>query len=252
LVNLILSEKLDSQIRQGCLREFKKETESILGDLRVQVKKIDGIGGWVSIEYDGEDSEVFTEALKDRYGAAPIQFSRLRLGDVYRGFIVDSEKVGYGLYVDIGLIKPSRRDGLYPLHRMRAQLCDGEPRPLREIAKRFCLYEGLPLDVRIESLEADERISLALTEKQEAFFKGWEKYPFDRVIVIGALAGGVWPAVRRVGLERDIVNIERLSLTSSILTCKLGTEAPGVISKLGPELSGARLYPFIPRIRMKM
>jgi hypothetical protein len=70
--------------------------------------------------------------------------------------------------------------------------------------------------------------------------------------VIGALAGGVWPAVRRVGLERDIVNIERLSLTSSILTCKLGTEAPGVISKLGPELSGARLYPFIPRIRMKM
>ncbi|MEM2942570.1 MAG: DUF2110 family protein [Candidatus Bathyarchaeia archaeon] len=251
-MNLILSEKLDSQLRQECLREFEKETVSILGDLRVQVKTIDQVGGWVSIEYDGEDSEVFTEALKKRYGAAPVQFSRLRLGDVHRGFIVTSGKVGYGLYVDIGVIEPSSRDGLYPLHRMRAQLVDGESKPLREIARRFCLYEGLPLDVRVESLEADGRFSLALTERQEDFYRGWEKYPFDRVVVIGALAGVVRAAVRRVGLERDIVNVERLSLTSSVLSCKLGTEAPGVISKLGPELTGARLYPFIPRIRMKI
>ncbi|MBS7623609.1 DUF2110 family protein [Candidatus Bathyarchaeota archaeon] len=251
-MKLILSEKLDSQLRQESLMEFEREAKSILGDLRVQVETIGEIGGWVSIEYDGEDSEVFTEALKNRYGAAPIQFSRLRLGDVYRGFVVGSGKVGYGLYIDIGVITPSRKDGLYPLHRMRAQLIDGESRPLREIARRFCLYEGLPLDVRVESLEADGRISLALTERQEAFFKGWETYPFDRVVVVGALAGGVRAAIRNTGLERDIVNVERLSLASSILTCKLGTEALGVISKLGPELAGARLYPFIPRIRMKM
>jgi hypothetical protein len=134
---------------------------------------------------------------------------------------------------------------------MRTQLVDGEVQPLRQIARRFCLYDGLPLNVRIEGLEIAERISLALTERQESFFKDWEKYPFDRVVVIGEPAGRVEAALRKVDLDKDIVGVERLSLASSILTCKLGTEAPGVISKLGPNLASARLYPFIPRIRTK-
>jgi len=249
-MKLVLSKKLESRLQQESLREFEKEIRSICGDLKVQTEKIETtVGGWISIEYDGEDSEVFTEALRQRYGLAPVQFSKLEPGDVYRGFVVGSGKVGYGLYVDIGVFSPSRRDGLYPLYRMRAQLADGEVQPLRQIAKRFCLQDGLPLNVRIEELETAERISLALTERQASFFKDWEKYPFDRIVVIGSLAGKVEAAIRKAGLDKDIVGVERLSLTSSILTCKLGTEAPGVIFKLGPNLPAAKLHPFIPRIR---
>lgn len=251
-MKIVLSEKLEPQLQQEGLREFEKEIRSICGDLKVQIKKLEiAGGGWISIEHDGEDSEVFTEALKRRYGTAAIQFSRLELGDTYHGFVVSSGKVGYGLYIDIGILSPSKRDGLYPLHKMRTQLVDGEVQPLKQIARRFCLYDGLPLNVRIEGLETAERISLALTERQESFFKDWEKYPFDRVVVIGEPAGRVEAALRKADLDKDIVGVERLSLSSSILTCKLGTEAPGVISKLGPNLTSARLHPFIPRIRTK-
>ena len=251
-MEIVLSEKMEPQLQQKGLRELEKEIRSICGDLKVQTKKIEiADGGWISIEYDGEDKEVFTEALKRRYGTAAIQFSRLELGDTYRGFVVSSGKVGYGLYIDIGILSPSKRDGLYPLHRMRAQLVDGEVQSLRQIAGRFCLYDGLPLNIRIEGLENAERISLALTERQESFFKDWEKYPFDRVVVIGELTGRVEAALRKVGLSKDIVGVERLSLASSILTCKLGTEAPGVISKLGPSITAAKLYPFIPRTKTR-
>jgi len=248
----ILSEKLEPFLIREGLQELEVELRKISGDLKVDIMELEASGsGWVSIEYSGDDSEVFTEALKRRYGFAPVEFSRLAVGDIYRGFITDSGRVGFGLYLDIGVMSPSRLDGLYPLHRMRAQLADGSSQPLRQILRRLGLHDGLPLDVRIEELAGTGKMTLALTDKQESCFKDWERYPFDRVIVVGSLLRKVHAAIRKSGLEGDILGVERLSLTVHILTCKLGTEAPGVIAKLGRHLSTARLYPFIPRWRIQ-
>jgi len=247
----VLSEKIEEPLLREGLQELESELKEVSSGLNVKIEAATTEGGWVSLKYEGEDSEVFTEVLARDYGLAPVQLRNLELGNTYRGFITDSGRVGYGLYVDIGVLSPTRRDGLYPLHRMRAQLADGAAQPLRQITRRFCLYSGLPINVRIEELEGAGRIGLALTDRQESNFKDWEKYPFDRVVVIGSLPSKVRRSIRRVGLDKDVVKVERLSLTSSVLTCKLGTEAPGVISKLGPQLATAKLYPFIPSVRAK-
>ena len=176
----------------------------------------------------------------------------MELGDTYRGFVVNSGEVGYGLYLDLGIISPQRVDGLYPLHRMRSQLADGGGvQSLRQIARRFCLHDGLPLRVRIEGFENAGKVTLALTDRQESHFKDWERYPFDRVVVLGSTINSVRRAIERTGLAKDVVRVERLSLASTILICKLGTEAPGVISELGPHLATAKLYSYIPKARCK-
>ena len=79
--------------------------------------------------------------------------------------------------------------------------------------------------------------------------KDWNRYPFDRVVVIGAFTNQVRKAIKRTLLSKDIIRLDPLSFTTSLLTCKLGTDAPGVISKLGQELRHAKLYSFIPKLK---
>ncbi len=92
---------------------------------------------------------------------------------------------------------------------------------------------------------------MALTDRQESYFKDWERYPFDRVVVLGSTINSVHRAIERTGLAKDIVRVERLSLASTILICKLGTQAPGVISEIGPHLAATKLYSYIPKARSK-
>ncbi|MCX6659901.1 MAG: DUF2110 family protein [Candidatus Bathyarchaeota archaeon] len=246
----ILSEKLELYLHQEGTQELETELRKICVGLEVNVKKIAMTDdGWASVEYEGEDSEVLTEILGREYGVAPVHSSKLKLGDIYRGFVVDSGRVGYGLYLDIGIFSPFKRDGLYPLHRMRSQLVDGNIQSLGQITRRFCLHDGLPLNVRIEDLDGSGRITLALTDRQDSHFRDWERCPFDRVVVIGSSLSRVSGTIRRSGLDKDVIKTDRTSLVSNILTCKLGTEAPGVVAKLGPRLGKVKLYPFIPRVR---
>lgn len=48
-------------------------------------------------------------------------------------------------------------------------------------------------------------------------------------------------AVRVSGLQSDIVEVESLSLFVQSLVCKIGTDAPGVIAKIGGSLRGMGL-----------
>jgi len=63
------------------------------------------------------------------------------------------------------------------------------------------------------------------------------------------LIGRLKKAIQITQLTRDIIRLDTLSFTSSFLTCKLGTDAPGVISKLGKELRHAKLFSFIPKLK---
>ncbi len=69
--------------------------------------------------------------------------------------------------------------------------------------------------------------------------------PFDRVIVIGADKAQAEIAVRASGLQGDVIEIDSLSLFVQSLVCKIGTDAPGVIAKIGSRLRGVGLKSYI-------
>jgi hypothetical protein len=246
----ILAEKVEKPLQRVALQQFNLKLEEETKELDVKIKKLDITSGdWIRIEYNGEDNEIFTELLRRDHGFIPIELAKVEHEETYRGFIIGNEEHGRGLSIDIGIISPRRSYGLYPLHRIRAQLGEDKTESLKEITEKFSLYKGIPFNVKIEGIKNVKKINVAATDQQESSMKDWDRYPFDRVIVLGALNNQVRKAIQTNRLTRDIIRVDPLSFTSSLLTCKLGTDAPGVISKIGQELKHARLFSFIPRLK---
>jgi hypothetical protein len=246
----ILAEKIEKPLQRVALQQFNLKLGEETRELDVKIKKLNVTSGeWILIEYDGEDIEIFTELLRRDYGFIPIEVAKIKHEGTYRGFVIGNEEHDRGLYIDIGIISPRRSYGLYPLYRIRTQLGEDKTDSLKEITEKFCLYKGIPLNVRIEGIKNVRRISLAATDEQESCLKDWDRYPFDRVVVLGALYNQIRKAIQINQLTGDIIRLDPLSFTSSLLTCKLGTDAPGVISKLGKELRHAKLFSFIPKLK---
>ncbi len=195
---------------------------------------------WLQIRAKGEDSEAFLNLLKQEYGEPPVSRSKLEKWDVVNGFVTGAGRIGYGVYIDIGIQEPAPKDALYPLHRMRAQLADGEARSSREILDENALVDYVPLKMIVTELDG-EKISVELNDEARDRLVSWRKYPFDRVIVVGADKTQAETAVRAAGLQSDIVKVESLSLFVQSLLCKIGTDAPGVIAKIGNLLRGIGL-----------
>ncbi len=197
-------------------------------------------GYWLQIRAKGEDADAFLNLVKQEYGEAPVSRSNLEKWDSVNGFVTGAGRIGYGVYIDIGIREPAPKDALYPLHRMRAQLADGEAKSSREIIDANALVDYMPLKMIVTELEG-ENISVELNDEARDRLVSWRKYPFDRVIAVGADKTLAENAVRVSGLQSDIVKVESLSLFVQSLLCKIGTDAPGVITKIGNRLRGVGL-----------
>jgi len=201
--------------------------------------------GLIKLEISGDDEEAFRGIIRRRSGIAPVDLSNLEPSDVCRGFIIDSGKVGYGLYVDIGIMTPKPIDGLYPLHSIRAQLLEGRQLPIRLIINKYHFYDDFPVEVRIAKLK-EGKVEVELSDRQRELITAWSALPFDRVIIYHALPDDLQSAIKSSNVERDLARVENLSLTTHLLTCKIGTQAPGIVAKLGPHLKGSGLFSFRP------
>jgi hypothetical protein len=197
-------------------------------------------GQWLQIRAKGEDADAFLNLLRTERGEAPVSRANLEKWDSVKGFVAGAGRIGYGVYIDIGIQDPRPKDALYPLHRMRAQLADGEPKSAREILDGNALVDFVPLNMTVTELEG-ENISVEMNDEARDNLVSWRKYPFDRVIVVGADKTQAENAVRVSGLQSDIVEVESLSLFVQSLVCKIGTDAPGVIAKIGGRLRGMSL-----------
>src|SRR6267143_1852399 len=234
-----LAEKIPPQIlRQGSQFIARALTEEANG---LEMESDFGQQGqWLQVRARGEDADAFLNLLKQEYGEAPVSRSNLEKWDIVRGFVAGAGRIGYGVYVDIGAQEPRPKDALFPLHRMRAQLADGEPNSAREILDANALVDFVPLKLIVTELEG-ENITVELDDEARDNLVSWRKYPFDRVIVVGADKTQAENAVRVSGLQSDIVEVESLSLFVQSLVCKIGTDAPGVIAKIGGRLRGMSL-----------
>ncbi len=198
---------------------------------------------WLQVRARGEDAETFLNLLKEKFGEAPVLRSKVERWDVRKGFITGSGRVGFGVYVDIGILEPIRKDALYPLHRMRAQLSDGALKSSREILQENGFLDYFPVDVIVTELQG-ENVTVELADRSRDQFLWWKKLLFDRVIAAGIDRDYAEKIVQSANLGLDVIRIETLSLLVQCLVCKFDTDAPGVISKIGNRLRGVELASF--------
>ena len=229
---------------------FQAKLASLCKDLKVEAKVVGKTSrGWVQVELTGEDQKVAMGFLDREIGVALVSIDKVKKFSTIKGKVIFAGEKEQELLVDIGVYSPRVHDATIPLERLQAQLADGKKLPLQHLTELFCLYNFMPLHVRITrdvKLE-HEHVEAELSETQLSKFMQWTNSSLDRLIVLGATLSQVKHAIRVSGHNRDVIRVETLGLLEHAVVCKLGTDAIGLTPKLGPHLYTATLAPFSPR-----
>lgn len=214
---------------------------SMLKGLKVNTEISKNSREWLQVKTSGADQTVAVRYLQEELGECPTPQEQIEKFSTFKGYISNLTKTE--IKVDIGL--PPNRDLVIPLESLQEQLVQGRKMALKKIAELFGLCLNLPLVVEVNSKEDDRRgIEGRLTERQLAQYRNWTKTLLDRVIVLGASLKEVKRAVRRTGSKRDVIDIESFSFLEHNMICKLGTDAAGLIPKIGRKLPNTKLATF--------
>lgn len=223
---------------------------SLCKGLRVEPKIVGKTGrGWIQAQIAGEDEVVALKLIDQQIGLAPPEAGKVERFSLQRGTPLESEKATTELRVDIGISSPTVYDAVIPLQRLQAQLADGKGLPLQRLRDLFCLQDHVPLQVKITSNLIPQRRmwEAEMSEPQLSRFSEWMSSNLDRLIVLGASHREVAHAVKSSGHLRDVVKIESLGPLEHAIECKLGTDAVGLVPKIGSILHRATLATFSPR-----
>ncbi len=202
--------------------------------------------GWAVVDVAGSDEEVLIELVRRQFGQAQTDLSEIALHGNYDGIINGCSDDS--LEVDIGIERPEQLNLNVKLTALRAQLADGKPLSLGEIVEHYCLHEGTKVSIRVTCLDTREgTLEGWLADAQIEQFSTWIRTGLDRVQVFNCSRRAVESAIRRANLWRDIISVDSLTLTTHSLLCKLGTDAIGLIPKLGSVLRKQQLKPFLPK-----
>jgi hypothetical protein len=241
---LTLSTKIHNESQLEFVGKFLK---SMLKGLKVEAK-ICGVTprGRIQVLVSGEDEKAALSHIANEIGLCPTHLDQLKKFETVEGRISSLGKSKCELDVDIGIHLPKQIDATVPLQYLQAQLTDGRKVAMKKIAELFGFCEGLPLDIKIFNIKG-ESVEAVFSEKQLLRYKSWMKSLLDRLIIIGSSINEVKAALKKAGLNRDTTDIQRLGLFEYAVTCKLGTDAAGLIPKIGKHLRKAAFTVFNPK-----
>jgi len=230
-------------------KQVDKFLKSILEGLKVKTEICRVTSrGWVQIAVSGEDEKAALRYLAGEVGLCPTSTEDVEKFSMIKGYIIDIDKSKDKLQVDIGVSSPKIIDATISLQHLQAQLIDGRKAALKKIAQLFGFCKNLPLTIKISGVdEENDYIEAMLSEKQLIQYRNWTKSLLDRLIIVGTSAYDLRLTLKRTGLNRDIVKIEPLGLFEQAIVCHLGTDAVGLIPKIGRSLPDATFSVFNPK-----
>lgn len=231
------------------LKLVDKKLGSLFEGLKVNVKVCGvTVSGWVQIDVSGDDETVALRYLCEEIGFCPSDMENLSKFSTVDGRITAMNRSKNGLNVDVGIFSPQIVDAVIPLQRLQAQLFDGRKSALKKIVDLYGFCENLPLNVKIVNIDKESnRIEAELSHKQQVVYDGWIRSLLDRLLVLGASFDEVKLVLEKTGFSRDIISIEPLGMFEHAVACKLGTDAAGLIPRIGRNLPNATLSIFNPR-----
>ena len=229
--------------------QFASNLEKTIFDLKGELSataRLVGVTrrGWAIVEILGDDEEILLELVRRRFGSAHLDLREVETQGVYDCVTVGS--TGDELQLDLGIETPRFLNAAIPLSTLRAQLADGQPVAYRDIIENYCLFGGVKSSVRITKHKL-ERVEAWLSDEQIDRLSEWVKIGLDRIVVLDCFKQQLESAITKAQLYRDIISIQPITLTTQVAVCKLGTDAIGLMPKLGANLRKNALKPFIPK-----
>jgi hypothetical protein len=235
---------------QFTTRDFQPELGNALRSLKGELGasfRIDGFSpkGWAKLDLNGDDSDIFKELIARNLAQAQTDATGLELQSNYEGIVCSQTEDHLG--VDIGIETPKPMTIKIGLGALRAQLGDGRALRASEIIRDYCLVPGSRTTIRLTRLEPNLQVGegwLADTEIERLSSR--ITTGLDRIQITDCFRHEAEHAVKNSRTERDTIAIESETLTTHCILCKLGTDAVGLIPKIGRTLRKRRLDPFIP------
>jgi len=229
-------------------KSFSDKLEKTLNDLKGDLTAtltLDGFSGrgWARINVTGEDSEIVAELITKKFGVAHTELNELDIPVVYDAQPIESDQDG--LKFDLGLDRSSPTC-LIPSRNLQAQLADGKTMQARKLVECYCLYPGERISVRA-TRRTDNEIEAWLSDEQIDLLSRGITSGLDRIMAFDCYKEDAEAAVLKTHLTRDVIRVESVTLTTQSIICKLGTDAVGLIPKLGYILRKQRLRPFSPK-----
>ncbi|ALM75924.1 DUF2110 family protein [Thermococcus barophilus] len=232
---LVILEKIYGD-RSG-FEKLDRKLKSLIGDLEVTWKIGITQKQWVKIRIEGEDEEISANLIREEFGEVPYKLSNVKEGQRYKGRFIDLGKVGYGVYVDIGVFSPTPKDALVPLYYLKREF---EEKPVRQMIREFGWIDYLPVEIQIEKVEFGTReVEAYFTDRQLKKMKSWISDGYDKLFIVGTVSEKVEDALIKTGHSRDVKKLEELGLMETLLILKRGTQAPGIIKEIGPYIKSA-------------
>jgi hypothetical protein len=246
MTTLTLLAKVGSPNR---LQQIEKVLKLAFEGLEVETKILGIVAGrWVQIALTGEDEKIATNYVIKEVGVCPSNLENVRKVSTLKGYIANFKKNGGELPIDVGVFQPKIVYATIPLRHLQAQLVDGRKVALGKIAELYGFCEDLPVNVKIKHLNEDEsHIEAELSSEQVGKYMVWQESLLDRLLVLGPSLHEIKMTLKRAKLDRDVIDVESLGTFEHALTCKLGTDAAGLIPKIGRTFKNAKFSVFNPK-----
>ncbi|HYA77901.1 MAG TPA: DUF2110 family protein [Verrucomicrobiae bacterium] len=234
----------------GQLKQIDDLLKSEFENLDLEVKVLGNpVNRWIQVSLLGEDEVIATSFINKEIGTCPVNIKNIHKFSVLKGYIskVDTEK--QELKVDVGVFEPKIIQAIIPLAYLQAQLADGRKVDLKKISEVYGFHPNLPISVKAISLNdgEDNLLQAELSTAQIEKIRLWQQSLLDRLIILSASLSQIETVLERTRLTRDIIGTEALGLFEHALTCKLGTDAAGLIPKIGRYMKNSVFIVFSPK-----
>ena len=190
---------------------------------------------WVQVSLSGEDEAIAASYINKKIGTCPTSLENAKNQPVLKGYISKVDLGKQELIVDVGIFEPKTILATVPLASLQTQLVEGKKADLKKIAESYGFAERSPLTIKPVSQEGDV-LQAELSAGQVEKLHAWQQSLLDRLIILGASKETIENVLERTRLTRDVIDVEALGMFEHALTCKLGTNAAGLVSIMGRYL----------------
>lgn len=238
IYNLTLNERRSSLFFRY-LKYLNKKIKDF-PNTNIKMKKLRAYDNRFEVEVSGPEEIFVFNLLRKQIGTIQL-FENVSIGDVYKGLMVDVGKVGFGIFVDCGILNPET-DVLLTLYTMRNQLCNGKKVSLSEVIKIYDFINNFPVYVKIEKIDKKKaQIEGTFADATIDFYKRLITNNIHGLFISGETTGQIKKVFTKTNHMRDIESVEPYGFLETIVLLKEGTEAPGIISEIGKYLVNCKM-----------
>jgi hypothetical protein len=220
----------------GQVKQIDELLKTQFEELDVEVKTLtNSANRWVQVSLSGEDEAIATSYINKQIGTCPTNLENAKNQPILKGYITKVDLVKQELVVDVGIFEPQTVFATVSLASLQTQLVEGKEIDLKRLAEGHGFAERSPLSIKPVSQEGDV-LQAELSAGQAEKLHAWQQSLLDRLIILGASKETIENVLERTRLTRDVIDVEVLGMFEHALTCKLGTNAAGLVSLMGRYL----------------